>query len=230
MSVQDAAISLTNVSVAFSTRSGFLKKCEQSCLVDINLELRRGETLGVLGRNGSGKSTLLRVLAKTLEPTVGKVSWFVNSVALMNLALGFDPRLSGRDNALFGCALLGHPIGASAGALEQIKAYSELGDAFDLPVSTYSSGMVSRLAFSVAMTMRPDVLLIDEVLAVGDYFFTERAYKDISDRLSSEQTAVLVTHNLDEIERLCDRAVLLEHGRIAAVGSPAELAVLYRQS
>lgn len=217
------AIQVKNTSVFFKTRKGFFRFNKHHALSDISFDLKRGETLGIIGRNGCGKSTLLKVLANIFQPDRGEVKCFVNNVSLQTLSAGFDKELSGRDNAILAAMLLGHnKIEAKAG-LDDIQQFSELGAAFNEPVKTYSSGMKARLGFSVAIRMHADVLLVDEVLGVGDSRFKRKAEAAILDKMNSDQTVVFVSHSSAQVKRLCDRVVWLEQGKVVKVGASSDI-------
>jgi lipopolysaccharide transport system ATP-binding protein len=182
---------------------------------DVSLDLHEGETLGLVGRNGAGKSTLLRIIAGILRPNRGRVILRRPlRIQMLALGLGFVPHLSGRDNAILSGMLLGMSRRDIEGRLSAICDYSELGDFFDQPLNTYSSGMVLRLGFSVAMQSQPDVLLIDEVLGVGDAEFLEKSGNDLRARMRSGMTCVLVSHQDSIIQELSNRVAWIEHGRL----------------
>jgi lipopolysaccharide transport system ATP-binding protein len=200
-------------------------------LEDVSLELRQGETLGVIGRNGAGKSTLLRVAAGILKPDRGRVVLHRPlRIQLLALGLGFVPHLTGRDNSVLSGMLLGMARADIERRLPAIREYSDLGDFFDQPLNCYSNGMVLRLGFSVAMQAEPDVLLIDEVLGVGDAEFLERSSADIHKRMRSGMTCMLVSHQDETIRDLCDRVVWVEHGRSQAQGPTVDVLVDYHAS
>lgn len=213
-----ALISLYNVGVKFRQRLSFFRHKYHNALTGINLEVHTGETLGIIGRNGCGKSTLLKVLAGILSPDSGVVDTRNNKVSLQTLAAGFDQELSGEDNAVISSMLLGHSRKGAIGNLTKINKFAELEDSFYEPVKTYSSGMRARLGFAVAITMHADVLLVDEVLGVGDANFKQKAENAILDKINSEQTVVFVSHSSGQIQRLCDRVVWLEKGEITLEG------------
>ena len=223
-------ISLQNVGVRYK-RSGnvFRRTSYFDALKSINLDIYPGETLGILGRNGAGKSTLLRIISGVIRPDRGT---FINrgaSVSLLVLLAGFDPNLSGRDNAILGGMLQGYSRREVEAQLDEILEYSELGDFFFEPVRTYSSGMLSRLGFSITTIISPDVLLVDEVLSVGDKHFREKAERTMVAKTQSQQTVVLVSHSHQQIARLCDRAVLIDEGISFASGEPDKMLSLYEK-
>lgn len=198
---------------------------------DVSLDLHEGETLGLIGRNGAGKSTLLRVIAGILQPDRGRVRLHRPlRIQMLALGLGFVPHLSGRDNAILSGMLLGLRRREIEARLSAIRDYSELGDFFGQPLNTYSSGMVLRLGFSVAMQSQPDVLLIDEVLGVGDAEFMKKSEGDLRSRIRSGMTCVLVSHQDSLIEELCDRAAWIEHGRLVQQDSVKAVLVRYHDA
>ena len=211
-------ISLMDVGFTYRTLSGLLSIAKFQALKSINLDIHPGETLGIIGSNGSGKSTLLKVLARVYQPDEGKIVYNAKKISLLSLALGFDARLSGYDNAVLSSMLLGATLREAKEKVEGIIEFSELGDFSSHPVRTYSSGMKARLGFSVALNMKADVLLIDEALAVGDAKFKAKSEKAIVERVKSSQTVVLVSHSGAQINRLCDRAVWIEKGEIVEQG------------
>jgi ABC-type polysaccharide/polyol phosphate transport system ATPase subunit len=222
-------LSLRDVGVRFNmsgkaSKSGYIEP-----LKGISLDVRAGETLGVLGANGAGKSTLLKIMSGALRPDHGEVINQGASVSLLALQAGFDSNLSGRDNALFGGMLLGHSRKAVLQRLEEVKDYAELGDFFDEPVRTYSSGMASRLGFAISTVISPDVLLVDEVLSVGDAHFKKKAERTMMQKIAAGQTVVLVSHSRGQIANLCDRCVILNQGALLKGESLEETLNMYDQ-
>lgn len=224
----EVLIELRNVGVAFNVGRSVTGQ-RHWALEDVSLTLRRGERLGVIGRNGAGKSTLLRVIAGILAPDRGSLTRGPVSCQLLALALGFVPHLSGRDNAILSGLLLGLRRREIVARLDAIREFSELGDFFEQPIASYSSGMNMRLAFSVAMQVEPDVLLIDEVLAVGDAEFQQKSGAALRARMGEGHTVVLVSHNEREIARLCDRVLWVEHGRSVLEGPRDEVFAAYHR-
>lgn len=212
------ALSLNHVGTYYWRQKGYLHKERFWALKDVSFELHHGESLGVIGRNGAGKSTLLQVLAGILRPDRGELINHGVQVTLLSLQIGFVPYLSGRQNALLSGMLLGLYRKEVAEKMADIQNFSELGEFFDQPVSTYSSGMRARLGFSVAFQLNPDVLLIDEVLGVGDSDFRKKSSAIIREKIKSKKTVVLVSHNAETIRQLCDRAVWIEDGVSRAYG------------
>jgi len=215
--MRDVLIELENVGIAFDAQRR-VGGARFWALDDVSVSLRRGERLGVIGRNGAGKSTLLRVVAGILQPDRGRVRRAPVSCQLLSLALGFTPHLSGRDNAILSGLMLGLRRRDIVARLPAIREFCELGDFFEQPIAAYSSGMVMRLAFSVAIQVEPDVLLIDEVLAVGDAEFQEKSGNALRERMGEGHTVVLVSHDEQQIATLCDRVLWIEHGKSVLEG------------
>ncbi|WP_280570842.1 ABC transporter ATP-binding protein [Chromohalobacter sp. 296-RDG] len=204
----DVLISLQDVGVRYKRRGGLFRKPEYfQALEGISFDIHRGETLGILGRNGAGKSTLLRVVASIIQPDSGEIVNHGATVSLLALQAGFDSELPGTDNAVLGGMLMGYTRKQVEARLEDIAEFSELGDFMYEPVKTYSSGMKARLGFSVAMYMTPDVLLLDEVLSVGDKHFKKKAETEMVKKLHSDQTVLLVSHSESQVNRLCNRVI-----------------------
>lgn len=198
-------------------------------LEGVNLSIYEGETLGIVGRNGVGKTTTLRVMARILAPTSGKITIAPGKAAsLLSLGLGFKPELAGRENAYLAAMLQGASRAEAESRLEEIKAFSELGDSFEEPVKTYSAGMNARLGFTTALMTHVDILLIDEVLSVGDAHFRGKALAAMQDRITSDQTVVFVSHMADQVKTLCNRVVWLEEGRVAMEGDAEEVVDAYQ--
>lgn len=191
-------------------------------LRDVDLVVRRGETVGLTGPNGSGKSTLLKVLAGILRPNEGSVAVRGRVASLLELGAGFDGELTGRENVYLNSALLGVPRAKTDELFDQIVDFSELGEFIDYPVKHYSSGMYVRLGFSVAVHVDPDVLIVDEVLAVGDAAFQRKCLNRIEDFQRQGKTILFVSHAAGQIESLCTRAILLDHGRVLFDGPPRQ--------
>jgi len=223
-------ISLTDVGFTYRTLSGLFSIEKYQALKSINLDINPGETLGIIGSNGSGKSTLLKVLARIYKPDEGKIEYRAKKISLLSLALGFDARLSGFDNAILSSMLLGATLKEAKERVSGILDFSELGEFTSHPVRTYSSGMRARLGFSVALNMKADVLLIDEALAVGDAKFKAKSEKAIVERVTSSQTVVLVSHSGAQINRLCDRAVWIEKGEIVFSGETEVVTKMYAEA
>ena len=189
----------------------------------ISFDLRRGEALGIVGLNGSGKSTLLQVIAGVLPPTSGTVETHGRIAALLELGSGFNPELTGRENIYINGAILGLEQSRIDGIIDDIIAFADIGDYIEQPVKTYSSGMAVRLAFSVQVHVEPDILIVDEALAVGDAAFQAKAMTRIQQILARGTTLLFVGHDLNAVRAFCQRAILLENGRMAMLGAPEEV-------
>lgn len=195
-------------------------------LADITLEVRKGECLGIVGRNGAGKSTLLQLIAGTLTPSRGQIQVNGRLAALLELGSGFNPDFSGRDNIYLNASILGLTKAETDAAYPKILEFADIGDFIDLPVKTYSSGMALRLAFAVMANIDADILVIDEALAVGDAFFTQKCLRFLREFMQ-KHTVIFVSHDMNAITSLCSRAVLLDSGRISFTGSAREVAQKY---
>ncbi len=196
-------------------------------LREVSFAVREGEVFGVIGHNGSGKSTLLKCMAGILRPTSGEVRVHKRMSALLELGAGFHPELTGRDNVFLNAAILGMTRREIAGRFDEIVEFSGLDQFIDTPVKTYSSGMYVRLAFAVAINVDPQLLLIDEILAVGDVTFQQRCMEKFSEFRDEGRTIVLVTHDLASVRDMCDRGLWLDHGVIRGEGNPSELVEEY---
>lgn len=195
----------------------------------VSLSVRRGEVIGLVGRNGSGKSTLLRVIAGIYSPDRGRVVTQGRISALLELGAGFREELSGQENIYLSGAILGYSQEEMRELAPEIMEFAELGVHIDAPYRTYSSGMKSRLSFAVTTAVQPDILLIDEALAVGDERFRERSMRRLEALVHKEDTAVIiVSHNTDELTRLCERLIVLERGQTRFDGEPKEALKTYR--
>jgi lipopolysaccharide transport system ATP-binding protein len=199
-------------------------------LQDVSFSIRRGEVVGIVGRNGAGKSTLLKVLARITEPTRGSVSIRGRVASLLEVGTGFHPELTGRENIYLNGAVLGMPRAEIRRKFDEIVAFSEVERFLDTPVKRYSSGMYVRLAFSVAAHLEPDILIVDEVLAVGDLQFQQKCLGKMREAtLNQGRTVLIVSHQMESILRLCDSALLLSGGRVEFAGSPTEAVARYTQ-
>jgi lipopolysaccharide transport system ATP-binding protein len=206
----EVIISLKDIGVRYKRRGGLFRKPEYyQALEKVNFDILRGETLGIVGRNGAGKSTLLKVIAGIIQPDEGELVNHGVTASLLTLQAGFDADLPGSDNAVLSGMLMGYTRKQVESRLDEITEFSELGDFMKEPVKTYSSGMRARLGFSVAMYMTPDVLLLDEVLSVGDAHFRKKAEVEMMKKIHSDQTVILVSHSESQIDRICERRVSL---------------------
>ncbi|NTV13324.1 MAG: ABC transporter ATP-binding protein [Desulfobulbaceae bacterium] len=198
-------------------------------LKDISFQVRQGETVGIIGRNGSGKSTLLQLICGTLNPTVGAINTHGRIAALLELGSGFNPEFTGRENVFLYGAVLGLTSAEIAGRFSVIEKFADLGDFIDQPIKIYSSGMVVRLAFSVAINVEPQILVIDEALSVGDELFQRKCFARIEAIKKSGATILFVSHSGAAIVELCDRALLLDGGELLASGAPKEIVGKYQK-
>lgn len=192
-------------------------------LKDVSFHVRPGEALGVIGINGAGKSTLLKMITGTTQPSAGQIHLGGRVAALLELGMGFHPEFSGRQNVFMAGQLLGMTLEELHELMPSIEAFAEIGEYIDHPVRTYSSGMQMRLAFSVATARRPDVLIVDEALSVGDAYFQHKSFARIREFRKSGTTLLIVSHDRQAIQTICDRAILLDHGRLALEGAPEEV-------
>ncbi len=199
-------------------------------LQDVSLEVQPGEMFGVIGRNGAGKSTLLKVLARVLKPTSGRVILRGRVAPLLELGAGFHPELTGRENVYLNGAMLGRTRREIQDCFESIVAFADIGEFLDAPLRTYSTGMVARLGFAVATSLRPDILLVDEVLSVGDMRFREKCLARMADFQNQGTAIVLVSHSMPQVTEWCQRAIWLEGGRVAAYGPAGDVVVAYQSS
>ena len=196
-------------------------------LKDINLEVKAGEAVGIVGMNGAGKSTLLKIITGTTAPTTGTIEFHGTVAALLELGLGFHPDFTGRQNVYMSGQLLGYSTKEIDECMQQVEAFAEIGDAIDAPVRTYSSGMQVRLAFSVATMKRPDILIVDEALSVGDTYFQHKSFNRIEQFRNEGTTLLLVSHDRAAIQTVCNRAVLLNQGKMIKVGKSEEIMDYY---
>jgi lipopolysaccharide transport system ATP-binding protein len=198
-------------------------------LRNVTFEVRRGESIGLIGRNGSGKSTLLQLITGTLKPTEGEVEVKGRLAALLELGSGFNPEFTGRENVYLNASLLGLTNAQIEGKFDDIAAFADIGDFLDQPTKSYSSGMLVRLAFAVQVQIEPDILIVDEALAVGDALFQKRCFQQI-EKLTANGTSILfVSHDQEAVRTLTNRAILLSHGNIRASGPSADVLLEYRR-
>lgn len=200
---------------------------EFTALKDVSFDIRRGETVGIIGRNGSGKSTLLQLVCGILKPTSGTVKVNGRVSALLELGAGFNPEFTGRENVYFQGALMGFDKAQMDERFDDIAAFADIGEFIDQPVRTYSSGMFVRLAFAVAIHIEPDIFVIDEALGVGDSRFQARCFQQIEKIRSLGGSILFVTHATEQIARFCDRALLLDQGRLVCSGAPKDVVGRY---
>ena len=199
-------------------------------LDDVSFTIPRGSVTGLIGPNGAGKSTILKVISGIYRPTGGQVQVRGQIVPMLELGSGFDAELSGRENILLNGAILGYSKDFLLPKVDAIIDYSELRDFIDMPLKTYSSGMLARLAFSIASVVEPDVLIVDEILSVGDERFQRKSRARMLEMMTNSGTTVLfVSHNLAQLREMCDRVIWLDHGRVRGIGSPGEICRAYER-
>lgn len=200
---------------------------EHWVMKDVSFSIRPGESIGIVGQNGAGKSTLLKMITGTLQPSEGSVQVNGRIAAILELGMGFTPELSGRQNVFHSAGLMGFSVAQIAEAMPEIEAFAEIGEYFDEPVRTYSSGMQMRVAFAVSTAFRPDLLIVDEALSVGDSYFQAKCFKRIKQYREEGMSLILVSHSADDIVRHCERAILLKNGRVGFDGSSREVTNRY---
>ncbi len=198
-------------------------------LKDVSFELKKGERLGILGLNGAGKSTLLKVIAGVLKATEGSINIKGKIVPLLELGAGFDNQYTGAENIFLYGAVLGYSKEFIKQKYNEIVEFSELGHFINVPIKNYSSGMKARLGFSIATIVEPEILILDEVLSVGDAKFRKKSEKRIKEMFEKGVTVLFVSHSLEQVKRICDRAILLEHGKIIANGTVSEVSEIYEE-
>ena len=199
-------------------------------LNDVSFSVKKKDLLGIIGLNGAGKSTILKILAGILVPTFGTVSVKGTIAPLIEVGAGFDPDLTARENVFLNGIILGYRKDFLEEHLEEIIEFAELKDFIDVPVKNFSSGMYARLGFSIATAVKPDILIVDEVLSVGDFRFQEKCENRISNMIKDGVTIILVSHDLGMIERLCTKVLWLEHGKTKAFGDKNEICEEYKKS
>ena len=236
------AVEVNNVSMHFNMNKDKIDNLKEYCiklfkrqlffedftaLQDISFKIEAGDTFGIIGLNGSGKSTLLKVISGILKPTTGSVKVTGTIAPLIELGAGFDPDLTARENIFLNGSVLGFSREFMREKFDEIVEFSELQDFVDVPIKNFSSGMVARIGFSVATIVKPDILICDEILAVGDYKFQEKCEQRLKDLMSGGTTVILVSHSIQQVERICNHILWLEHGKMKALGGK-ELIPLYQ--
>jgi len=207
---------------------GRLKYEEFWALKDVSFEVRKGEVVGIIGRNGAGKSTLLKVISGILKPTEGQVTVSGNIVPMLELGSGFDTDLTGQENIYLNGAILGYSEEFLKDRYEQIVEFSELGRFIDVPIRNYSSGMLMRLAFSIATVVNPEILIVDEILAVGDENFQAKSKARMLELMGGGTTVLFVSHGLEQIREMCNRVVWLDGGSLKMTGNANEVCDAYK--
>ena len=242
MDGKDIVISVDNVSMRFNISKEKIDSIKEyaikilkrqlmyrefHALENVSFDIKRGEVVGLVGLNGSGKSTMLKIIAGVMKPTCGKVSVNGSVAPLIEVGAGFNGDLSGRENIFLNGYLLGFSKEYIREHMEEIIEFAELGEFIDVPLKNYSSGMKARLGFSIATTVKPQILIVDEVLAVGDHKFQEKCQKRISSMMENNTTVLFVSHSIAQVQRLCTRCIWLEKGKVVMDGTTAEVCDAY---
>lgn len=200
-----------------------------TALNHVSFEVRKGEVVGLIGFNGAGKSTLLKIIAGVLKPTTGEVTVKGTIAPLIEVGAGFDPELTARENVYLNGAILGHTKKFMDSKFDEIIDFAELRNFVDVPVKNFSSGMYARLGFAIATMVQPDILIVDEVLSVGDYKFQEKCTRRIQEMLKNNVTVILVSHDINMVKTLCNKVVWLDHGNVMDVGNTGEVCAKYEE-
>jgi ABC-2 type transport system ATP-binding protein/lipopolysaccharide transport system ATP-binding protein len=214
--------------IKFMKRQLFYEKFD--ALTDISFDIQKGDIFGIVGLNGSGKSTILKIVSGILKPTNGTVQTMGTIAPLIELGAGFDMELTARENIYLNGSVLGFSKREIDERFDDIVAFSEMQEFLDVPMKNYSSGMVARIGFAIATITKPDILIIDEILAVGDFHFQEKCEARISEMMDGGTTVLIVSHAIDQIERLCRHVMWLEKGRVHMIGGTDEVCEAYRNS
>jgi len=205
------------------------EKNEFWALSDVNFEVKKGEVVGFVGSNGAGKSTLLKVIAGVMKPTSGNIEVYGNICPMIELGAGFDMELTARENIFLNGAVMGYSKEFIEAKFDEIVEFSELKDFLDVPVRNFSSGMVARLAFSIATIVDPEILIVDEILSVGDIAFQQKSENKMRSMIGGGTTVLFVSHSVEQIKNLCDRAVWLDHGHVKMIGDAKEVCEAYKK-
>jgi ABC-2 type transport system ATP-binding protein/lipopolysaccharide transport system ATP-binding protein len=237
-------ISVNNVSMMFnlnrdkimSAKEYIIKAIQRKLFYDefwalknISFDVYRGEILGIMGLNGSGKSTLLKLIAGVFKPTSGNIAINGAVVPMLELGTGFDPEFSAKENVFMNGAMFGHPPSYIATIYSEIMDFAELWEFENVPLKNFSSGMYARLGFAVATTVNPEILILDEVLGVGDFLFIKKCEARIDDLLSKGNTVLIVSHDVNTVIKMCSRAMLLNKGELICIGEPEEVCYVYQE-
>ena len=206
---------------------GKLEYNDFTALNHVSFNVKKGETLGLIGHNGAGKSTMLKLISGILKPTKGSISVHGNVVPMLELGSGFDMDLTGRENIFLNGAILGYSENFLKSKYDEVVAFSGLEQFIEMPIRNYSSGMLARLAFSVASMVEPEVLIVDEILSVGDADFQEKSKARMLELMGGGTTVLFVSHSLEQIREMCDRCIWLEHGQVKVIGSANEVCDAY---
>lgn len=207
--------------------TGKLKFNEFFALDDVSFTVEKGETLGLIGTNGAGKSTTLKVISGILKPTEGEVITRGNIVPMLELGAGFDLELTGKENIYLNGSILGYTKEYLESKYDEIVEFAEIREFIDMPIRNYSSGMMARLAFSIASVVQPEILIVDEILAVGDVKFREKSYKRMLELMTGGATVLFVSHDIEKIKEMCDYVIWLDHGHVKQYGTAKEVCAAY---
>lgn len=224
----DRISSIKEYAIAKVTRK--LEYNEFEALKHVSFDVRRGEVVGLIGHNGAGKSTMLKVISGILKPTEGSVTVRGNIAPMLELGSGFDFDMTGRENIFLNGAILGYSKEFLESKYQEIVDFSEIGQFMDMPLRNYSSGMIARLAFSIATVVVPEILIVDEVLSVGDADFQDKSRRRMMELMSGGTTVLFVSHSLQQVRQMCTRAVWLEHGVVQRFGNAAEICDEYERN
>ena len=242
--MENIAISVKDVTMKFnmcndkisSIKEYFVKMMKKQlrftefvALKNISFDVKKGEVLGIIGLNGAGKSTLLKIVSGILKPSDGEVKINGNISPLIELGAGFDMELTARENIFLNGYVLGYSKKYIEEKFDEIVEFSELNDFLDVPIKNFSSGMVARLGFSIATTVKPDILIVDEILSVGDYKFKDKCEERIAKMMAGGTTVIIVSHSIEQIEKLCDRVIWLEKGKMISFGATKDICDQYKQ-
>lgn len=214
----------------FKSKKNKTKKQDFWALKDVSFEVKKGEVIGFVGSNGAGKSTMLKVIAGVMKPTKGKVTVNGNICPMIELGAGFDLELTAKENIYLNGAVLGYSREFIESKFEEIVEFSELREFLNVPVRNFSSGMVARLAFSIATIVNPEILIVDEILSVGDMAFQQKSEAKMKSMIGGGSTVLFVSHSLTQIESICSKVVWLEHGQVKEIGAASEVCEKYKKS
>ncbi len=222
---------LNSLKEVFTTAvRGKLRFNEFLALDNVSFELEKGKTLGLIGKNGAGKSTTLKLISGILKPTEGTIRTYGNIVPMLELGAGFDLELTGKENIYLNGAILGYSKQYLESKYDEIVDFAEIREFIDMPIRNYSSGMMARLAFSIASVVQPEILIVDEILAVGDVAFQEKSFNRMKELMSGGATVLFVSHDLEKIEEMCDKVIWLDHGKVVMFGDTDDVCTGYRKA
>ena len=222
---------LNSLKEVFTTAvKGKLRFNEFLALDDVSFVLEKGKTLGLIGKNGTGKSTTLKLISGILKPTSGSIRTYGNIVPMLELGAGFDLELTGKENIYLNGAILGYSKEYLESKYDEIVDFAEIRDFIDMPIRNYSSGMMARLAFSIASVVQPEILIVDEILAVGDVAFQEKSFNRMKELMSGGATVLFVSHDLEKIEEMCDKVIWLNKGKVVMFGDTDEVCTAYKKA